>query len=145
MNISAKILSAVLIAAIALCTGFIIYLSITPSSNDKFTEFYILNDEGKASDYPFDVKTGEPVSVVLGVINHEYRPVNYKIQIKQNGAIIKSVIVGPLPDKQKWEEKVNFTVEGRGKSQLEFYLFTDDGKEPHIKDPLILKLNIKDL
>ena len=145
MNISDKILSAVLIAAIALCTGFIIYLSITPSSNDKFTEFYILNDEGKASDYPFDVKAGEPVSVVLGVINHEYRPVNYKIQIKQNGAIIKSVIVGPLPDKQKWEEKVNFTVEGRGKSQLEFYLFTDDGEEPHIKDPLILKLNIKDL
>jgi len=145
MNISDKILSAVLIAAIALCTGFIIYLSITPSSNDKFTEFYILNDEGKASGYPFDVKAGEPVSVVLGVINHEYRPVNYKIQIKQNGAIIKSVIVGPLPDKQKWEEKVNFTVEGRGKSQLEFYLFTDDGEEPHIKDPLILKLNIKDL
>jgi len=145
MSISEKILSAVLIAAIALCTGFIIYLSITPSSNDKFTEFYILNDEGKASDYPFDVKAGEPVSVVLGVINHEYRPVNYKIQIKRNGAIIKSVIVGPLPDKQKWEEKVNFTVEGRGKSQLEFYLFTDDGEEPHIKDPLILKLNIKDL
>ena len=145
MNISDKILSAILIAAIALCTGFIIYLSITPSSNDKFTEFYILNDEGKASDYPFDVKAGEPVSVVLGVINHEYRPVNYKIQIKQNGAIIKSVIVGPLPDKQKWEEKVNFTVEGRGKSQLEFYLFTDDGEAPHIKDPLILKLNIKDL
>jgi uncharacterized membrane protein len=145
MNISDKILSAILIAAIALCTGFIIYLSITPSSNDKFTEFYILNDEGKASDYPFDVKTGEPVSVVLGVINHEYRPVNYKIQIKQNGAIIKSVIVGPLPDKQKWEEKVDFTVEGSGKSQSEFYLFTDDGKEPHIKDPLILKLNIKDL
>ena len=83
--------------------------------------------------------------MVLGVINHEYRPVNYKIQIKQNGAIIKSVIVGPLQDKQKWEEKVNFTVEGTGKSQSEFYLFTGDGKEPHIKDPLILKLNIKDL
>ena len=145
MSIFDKILSAVLIAAIILCTGFIIYLSVTPSANDKFTEFYILNENGKTSDYPFDVKAGQPVSVVLGVINHEYQPANYKILIKQNGAIINSVIVGPLPDKQKWEEKVNFTVEGRGKSQLEFYLFTDDGEEPHIKDPLILKLNIKDL
>ena len=145
MSIPDKILSAVLIAAILLCTGFIIYLSVTPSSNDKFTEFYLLNDNGKASGYPFDVKAREPVTVVLGVINHEYQPANYKILIKQNGAIIKSVLVGPLPDKQKWEEKVEFTVEGSGESQSEFYLFKDDGKEPHIKDPLILKLNVRDL
>jgi uncharacterized membrane protein len=145
MSIFDKILSAVLIAAIILCTGFIIYLSVTPSANDKFTEFYILNENGKTSDYPFDVKAGQPVTVVLGVINHEYQPANYKILIKQNGAIIKSVIVGPLPDKQKWEEKVDFTAEGSGESQSEFYLFKDDGIEPRIKDPLILKLNIKDL
>jgi len=145
MSIFDKILSAILIAAIILCTGFIIYLSITPSSNDKFTEFYILNDQGKGSDYPYDVKAGEPVTVVLGVINHEYKPLNYKIQIKQNGAIIKIVIVGALQDKQKWEAKVNFTVEGTGKSQSEFYLFKDDDTEPHIKDPLILKLNINNL
>ena len=138
-----KILSAALIVAIIVCTGFIIYLSITPSSNDKFTEFYILNENGKASDYPFVVKAGEPVTVVLGLINHEYQPVNYKILIKQNGAIIKTVTTGLLPDKQKWEEKVDFAVEGSGRSQTEFYLFTDDGKEPHIKDPLTLQLNIK--
>jgi uncharacterized membrane protein len=144
MSIFDKILSTLLIAAIILCTGFIIYLSVIPSANDKFTEFYILNESGKASDYPFEVKTGQAVSVVPGVVNHEYRPVNYKIQIRQNGAIIKSIIVGPLPDKQKWQEKVDFTVEGSGKSQAEFYLFTDDDKEPHIKDPLILKLNITD-
>ena len=137
-----KILSAALIVAIIVCTGFIIYLSITPSANDKFTEFYILNENGEASGYPFDIKARQPVTVVLGVINHEYRRLIYKIQIKQNGDIIKTVIVGPLQDKQKWEEKVDFTVEGSDSSQAEFYLFTDDDKEPHIKDPLILKLNI---
>jgi len=145
MSIFDKILSAVLIAAIVLCTGIIIYLSVTPSENDKFTEFYILNENGKASDYPFDVKAGQPVTVVLGVINHEFQPVNYKILIKQNGDIIKSVTVGSLPDKQKWEEKVDFTVKESGESQSEFYLFSDDGKASHIKDLLILKLNIKDL
>lgn len=145
MSVFNRILCAVLISAIILCTGFIIYLSVTPSSNDKFTEFYILNENGKASDYPFDVKAGQPVTVVLGVINHEYRLVNYKIQIKQNGDIIKTVVVGPLQDKQKWEEKVDFTIEGTGKSQAEFYLFTDKSEQPHIKDPLILKLNIGDL
>jgi len=140
-----RVLSAALIVAIIVCTGFIIYLSITPSANDKFTEFYILNKNGKASAYPFDVKAGQPITVVLGVVNHEYRPVNYKIQVKQNSDIIKTVIVGPLQDKQKWEEKVDFTVEGSSKSQAEFYLFTDDDKEPHIQDPLILKLDIENL
>jgi uncharacterized membrane protein len=142
MSLFDRILSAVLIAAITVCTGIIIYLSVTPSANDKFSEFYILNADGKASNYPYDVKTGEPVKLRLGVINHEYRTVNYRILIKQNGAIIKTVDVGLLPDKQKWEEKVDFTVEGNGKSQLEFYLFTDDSSEPHIKDPLTLKLDI---
>jgi len=144
MNAFNKILSGVLIAAIILCTGLIIYLSVTPAANDKFTEFYILNENGKASDYPFDVKAGQPVCVVMGVVNHEYRTADYKIQIRQNGAIIKSIIVGPLPDKQKWEEKVDFTVEGSGRSQPEFYLFKDGSEAPHIKDPLTLKLNIKD-
>ena len=137
-----KILSAALIAAIILCTGLIIYLSVTPSSNDKFSEFYILNENGKASGYPFEVKAGQPVTVMQGVVNHEYRPVDYKILIKQNGDIIKTVIVGLLQDKQKWQEKVDFAVKGSGASQVEFYLFTDGGTEPHIKDPLILKLNI---
>jgi uncharacterized membrane protein len=105
----------------------------------------MLNENGKASGYPFEVKTGVPVTVVLGVINHEYQPINYKILVKQNGDIIKSIIIGPMPDKQKWEEKVDFTVEGSGESQTEFYLFKDDNKEPHIKDPLILKLNIGNL
>jgi len=143
MSVFDKILSAVLISAIVLCTGLIIYLSLIPSSNDKFTEFYILNKDGKASGYPFEVKSGEPVTVVIGVINHEYQPADYKIQIRQNGAIIKTVVVGPLQDKQKWEEKVDFTVEGPGQSQSEFSLFKDGGTEPHIRDPLTLKLNIK--
>ena len=82
---------------------------------------------------------------MLGVINYAYQPADYKILIKQNGAIIKSVLVGHLPDKQKWEEKVDITVEGSGESQSELFLFKDDGEEPYIKDPLILKLNIKDL
>ena len=142
MSVSDKILSAVLVAAIMLCTGFIIYLSVTPSANDKFSEFYILNENGKASDYPLNIKSGQPVSVVLGVVNHEYQPVNFRILVKQNGAIIKSVSTGLLPDKQKWEEKVDFTVEGDGKSQVEFYLFTGDSVEPHIRDPLTLKLNV---
>lgn len=141
MSVFDKILSAVLIAGIVLCTGFIIYLSVTPSSNDKFTEFYMLNADGKASDYPFDVKAGEAVTVILGVINHEYQPATYRIMVRQNGAIIKSVNVSLLQDKQKWEEKVDFTVEGNGRTQLEFYLFAGDSKEPHIKDPLTLTLD----
>lgn len=137
-----KVLSALLVSAIVICTGFIIYLSVTPSANDKFTEFYILNENGKASDYPFEVTSGQPVTVVLGVINHEYQPADYKIQIKRNGDIIKTVIVGPLQDKQKWEEKVDFTVQATGTSQAEFYLFKDSGRQPHIMDPLTLKLDI---
>jgi uncharacterized membrane protein len=62
-----------LAAAIVVTSGFIIYMNVTPQNINKFTEFYVLNAEGKASDYPKQATVDNPVGVLLGVINHEYQ------------------------------------------------------------------------
>jgi len=49
--------------------------------SDAFTEFYILGSNGTASDYPRNLSVGEDVTVILGIVNHEFRTINYTIDI----------------------------------------------------------------
>lgn len=49
-----------------------VYAVITPKEGEKFTEFYVLDPNGKASDYPTNLKVGEEGEVIIGVVNHEY-------------------------------------------------------------------------
>ena len=138
-----KALSILLIVAIVAALGAIIYLSVTPKESEKFTEFYILNAEGKAQDYPKQVTLGEPVDVMLGVVNHEYQPASYQVKIESGSIEISQVKIGTLEHEQKWEEKISFTPQTLGERQrFEFYLYRDGGDVPYLKDPLRLYLDV---
>jgi len=143
MTASNKIISAVLITAIIICVGLIVYLAVTPQPSERFSEFYLLGKEGKASGYPSQVAAEQPVSIIVGIVNHEGRPSDYAVQIKENDAIIKSVTVGELNDGQKWEQPVEFTLSNAGDSRrVNFYLYKDGAELPRIKDPLVLIMKV---
>jgi uncharacterized membrane protein len=143
MTASSKILSVILIAAILICTGIIIYLAVTPQPSQRFSEFYILNRDGKASDYPSQAVSGQPVSVIAGIVNHEGSPSDYTVQIRENDAIIKTIAVGNLKDGQKWEQPVEFSLSSAGDGRrVNFFLYKDGGAVPHIKDPLVLIMKV---
>ena len=143
MTTSSKILSAVLIAAILICTGLIIYLAVTPQPSQRFSEFYLLGKQGKAADYPSQAAAGQPVQVIVGIVNHEGSPSDYTVQIKENDAIIKTITVGKLKDGQKWEQPVEFSLNNAGDNRrVNFYLYKDGGAVPHIKDPLVLIMKV---
>ncbi|MGA9048419.1 MAG: DUF1616 domain-containing protein [Dehalococcoidia bacterium] len=138
-----KVLLAVLSAAILVTLGLIIYLQLTPVPSDRFTEFYLLNAEGKAADYPSEAHAGMPVTVTLGVINHEGNTETYSINVVSNGTAIQSVSVPALAQDQKWEGKTSFTLSTAGDNQtVQFYLFMNNDAKPHINDPLLLRLNV---
>ena len=143
MTTSSKIISAVLIAAILICTGLIIYLAVTPQPSQRFSEFYLLGKQGKAAGYPSQAVSGQPVSVIVGVVNHEAGPSTYTVQVKENDAIIKSIEVGNLNDGQKWEQPVEFALSDAGDGRrVNFYLYKDGRDAPHIKDPLVLIMKV---
>jgi uncharacterized membrane protein len=143
MNNFNKLLSIILLSALAITTGLIIYLAFAPAPSDKFTEFYILNQAGKAADYPTEIKPGQAAVIILGVINHEFKNASYRIQLMEDGAIIKTVDLGIVRDKQRKEERLEiYPSTSDGKTKIEFYLFMDDIAQPHTKDPLVLNLDI---
>ncbi|WP_018154792.1 DUF1616 domain-containing protein [Methanothermococcus thermolithotrophicus] len=71
------ILSILLIASI-LTT---VYLIHAPKVGERFTEFYILNENLKAYDYPTNLKYNENATIIIGIRNLEYRPMNYTVLV----------------------------------------------------------------
>jgi uncharacterized membrane protein len=138
-----KALSIFLIVAIVAALGFIIYIAATPKESEKFTEFYILNTEGKAQNYPSEVILGEPVDIVLGVVNHEYQPASYQVKIKIDDTEANEINIGMLTNGEKWEDKISFIPQTVAERQsVDFYLYKNGEYEPYLQEPLRLYIDV---
>ncbi len=138
-----KALSIFLVVAIAVVLGCVGYITVTPQKNEEFTEFYILNAEGKAQNYPKQVILGEPVEIVIGIVNHEHKPTSYRVEIKINGIEAGEVNIDTLANEEKWERKISFAPQSAGEKQkVDFYLYKDSENAPYLKEPLRLSLDV---
>lgn len=138
-----KVLFILLIVAIVASIGGIVYLVVTPKEGEKFTEFYMLGAEGKAESYPEQVVVAEPVEVILGVVNHEYRSVGYQVKITINNVDSKEIDVGMLTHGEKWQRRVSFIPPvAKERQRVEFYLFRDGEAEPCFEEPLCLYIDV---
>jgi len=132
-------LAVAIVAALA-CLG---YVAATPKQSNKFTEFYILNIEGKAENYPDKVALGEPVNIIVSVINNEYEPASYHVVITIDGLENSQVYIGTLDHEENWEESVSFVPQAaRENSKVEFHLYRNGDTEPYFKDPLHMYINV---
>ena len=104
-----------------------------PKEREHFTEFYILGANKTADGYPTDLVLGKNGMVIVGIVNHEYRPVDYTMEMRLENQSL------PLPKDQKqislahnmsWIEPVTFTPPFRGNNmKLEFLLFNETEKK----------------
>jgi len=76
-----KILTIILLILLLASIVGTIYIIENPKQTEYFTEFYILGSDGKAYNYPTKLFVGENGTVIIGVVNHEGRDVNYFIEI----------------------------------------------------------------
>lgn len=126
-----KILTGVLIFSIILAIGMIFYIIIMPKIGERFTEFYILGPDGKADNYPTNLKFDIPSNITVGIINHEYSTVNYTIQtiLDKNMLTPEELTLG---NSQKWQKNITFVPDKKGADmKLEFLLF----KESNFTNP----------
>ena len=57
-------------------------LAITlPKPGEKFSEFFILGENRTADSYPHVISTDIPYSMYVGIGNHEFRMINYSVEI----------------------------------------------------------------
>jgi uncharacterized membrane protein len=144
-----KVLSVVLVVAIAGAIGTLGYVVATPRVGEKFTEFYILGPNGKAEDYPTELMVGEEGKVILGIVNHEQEEVRYTVEVWIDGEKGKVRIGGEERDEidielgngEKWKQEVGFVPQKAGEGQkVEFVLYKDG--EPYFEEPPYLWIDV---
>jgi len=65
--------------------------------------------------------------VILGVVNHEYSAVDYKVEIRVADKVIKSIDSIKLDHEGKYENPLSFSVKETGqKIKVEFLLYKKD-------------------
>lgn len=122
-----KILTIALIFSIILAIGTLIYVITVPKIGEKFTEFYILNSSsGKADNYPTKLATNISTTLMVGIVNHEYSPINYTLEIDIDKDLLKSEKL-MLYNNETWEKNITFIPDKKGTDmKLEFLLFKEN-------------------
>ena len=85
-----RMLSGILTLAILGTIVALIY-SIACPFEEPFTEFYILDIKGGTAEYPDRLKAGEEAQVVVGIVNREYETMTYRVEIHQEGTVLKKI------------------------------------------------------
>lgn len=137
-----RVLSVILAVVILGAIGTVAYLVAVPRVGEKFTEFYILGLDGKATDYPEEIRVGEPARVIVGIVNREHEVVSYRVEVKIDE--LKKDEVGPivLSNEQKWEEIISFRPDKVSDNvKVEFVLYKNGEATPHL-EPLHLWVNV---
>jgi len=146
-----KALTIILAISVILAISIITYVIITPQQGEQFTQFYLLGSTGNATGYPRNLTMGENATVIMGIVNHEYKTVNYTIEVwlinqsiyyDESGNINKTIVHHmwfldkitttlehtdidlEKPWTPQWEYNYTFTMDRNGSSKLAFLLYT---------------------
>jgi uncharacterized membrane protein len=145
-----KIITMVLGIFIVTAIVLTVYVIVVPKVGEKFTEFYVLDSNGSAYQYPQNLSIGENVSVILGISNHEYQDITYTVQawlvnqttfydtseqknetiinhmwlMYENRVKLNHTSVDLDPQGPQWENTTTFSVNHKGFFKLVFLLFT---------------------
>lgn len=76
-----RYLIIILVLSIVIIFSSLIYVLMNPIKGEQFTEFYLLDSHGLIENYPKNLTVGEETSVIIGIVNHEYKTINYTIEV----------------------------------------------------------------
>lgn len=134
-----RLLTVLLMIAIAGAIGTLVYVIAQPKAGERFTEFYILGLEGKAEDYPRETVLGEESRVILGIVNQEHEVIDYKMEITIDGEMVGAVGPITLEQEETWEHEVAFVSTRTGPNQkVEFLLYKGESSQPYLTLHLLI-------
>ena len=144
MNIdSRKTLITILLVAIVAAVGYLGYIIISQKPGQEFSEFYILNIEGEAGNYPHQIVLGETLDIIIGIVNHEYRTISYRVGLTGYSIDNREMSIGELVHGERFEEVVSLVPQfAGGEQKVEFWLYKNGELEPYFTEPLRLYIDV---
>lgn len=159
-----------LMIAVVLLIGILILLYVITyeRTEERYTELYVLNEGGKVDDYPKSLREKENGTVIVGIVNHEYKTTEYVLIIKLSDKIEEKNLsdldvlyvndlsktftlssnysIGlniTLRHDEKWEKSFTFNIDEQGIYKLEFVLYRKGEEKPHIWPSPHIEISVK--
>jgi uncharacterized membrane protein len=145
-----EIILSLVLALVACGTiGVLVYVIAVPKTGSDYTEFYLLNSQAAADDYPSDIKEGDTESVIPVVINHENRQVDYRIEIQIDNdpndgiapVILSTIENIHLENDEEYETTASFSPQSMGDGQKVYFVLFKDGESDSYLE-LSLTINV---
>ncbi|KUO53576.1 MAG: hypothetical protein APF76_12265 [Desulfitibacter sp. BRH_c19] len=131
------------VACLLLMVVTFVYILASPKAVDRFTEFYIIGQQGIAADYPQKLEVGKYEELIVGVINNEHQRVIYQIEVRMDSQLVKTVSPIVLEHREKWENVVAFKADKPGENvKLELMLLKENNSNEMPYRKLRLWVNI---
>jgi len=125
-------LTVALAVSIFAALGTFLFVLAKPEVGERFTEFYVLGPYAQAEDYPTRVLAGQPITLIVGVVNREHEDVQYRIVREVGGQAEQQVTGIDLAHDEKWEKWLSFALQNPGEGQrMRFLLYREDQEEPY--------------
>lgn len=139
-----KVLSIVLILAVLGAMGTLGYAQTRPKVGENLTEFYILDIEGKAANYPRQLVVGQEGKVIVSIASSEREMMTYRVEVTIDGVVNNGIKAIMLEPGEIWEQEVGFIpMKAEENQRVEFLLFKDGEAEPYLA-PLHLWIDVKE-
>jgi uncharacterized membrane protein len=127
-----KALSILLLISILGAVGAFAFAISGVGGGEQFTEFYILNADGLAENYPRETALGQPVEVIIGISSQEKAPTGYRVEIISEGSQIGQTETVYLQPGETKELPVSFTPTIAGDNiEVIFLLYRDGISAPY--------------
>jgi uncharacterized membrane protein len=125
------LITSVLIAIIAVAS-VVVYIASAPKVGEHFTEFYLLGSNGKLADYPVNLTLADNCTIILGITNHEYGNMTYKIAVLFDNQTIETINNVKLGHDENWSQNYTFAPKAvSDKTKLDFQLYKEGVDEPY--------------
>lgn len=112
----------------------VVYFAATPQERTgPYTEFYILDTEREASEYPTKLSSGEAGELIVGIGNHEHEDMTYTVVFAIDEAVLEERTV-TVENGETWEGEMSFSIDEPGRYELDILLFKGDELES-LDDP----------
>ena len=88
------------------------------------------------------LKVGEEGGVTLGIINHEYEVMDYRVEVRIDGIKNNEVSSIVLENDVEWEQQVSFVFHTAGEKQKVEFLLYKNGETTLYLEPLHLWVDV---
>jgi len=125
-------LTVALAVSIFAALGTFLFVLAKPEVGERFTEFYLLGPWGEAEGYPTYVLVGQPIRLIVGVINREHEDIQYRLEKDVDGQNAEQLAEIQLAHDETWEEPFAFSLQQPGEDEkVSFLLYKEGQEEPY--------------